>query len=98
MARQALADGAWQADARQRLAAAAARLAALLAPLGEVASTALFATLSLPEPASLYEHLASRGILIRRFDSHDLLRFGLPGSEAEWQRLSLALTEWKARC
>jgi hypothetical protein len=41
VARQALADGAWQAQARRDLALASARLASLLAPLGEVSHCAL---------------------------------------------------------
>lgn len=97
-ARHALADHAWQADTRRRLAAASARLAALLGPLGEVTAAALFATLHLAEANALHEHLARRAILTRCFADHGLLRFGLPGSEAGWQRLTVALDEWKPSC
>jgi cobalamin biosynthetic protein CobC len=67
----------------------------LLAPLGEVKATALFATLTTPHANELHEFLARRGILTRRFDQQPLLRFGLPGDETGWQRLAAALNEWK---
>jgi len=95
VARQALGDTAWQAATRRTLAVAAERLAALLAPHGEVAGSALFATLDTLHTAALYEHLARRAILTRRFDAHGLLRFGLPAGEADWARLAAALNEWK---
>lgn len=95
VARQALADTAWQAQARRELSAAGARLAALLAPLGEVTGCALFATLATAHSGPLYEHLARRAILTRHFPAHDLLRFGLPGAESEWQRLATALADWR---
>jgi cobalamin biosynthetic protein CobC len=95
---QALGDIVWQAQARTELVVAAQRLSALLAPLGEVAGTALFATLSTPNAAALFEHFARRAILLRRFDAHALLRVGLPGTEAEWQRLEQAIAEWKPPC
>jgi cobalamin biosynthetic protein CobC len=94
VARQALLDIDWQAAARHRLLAAGERLHQLLAPLGEVKSTALFATLTSPQAGELHESLARRGILTRRFDQQPLLRIGLPGREAEWQRLADALTAW----
>jgi cobalamin biosynthetic protein CobC len=97
-ARHALADGAWQADTRRRLAAASARLAGLLGPLGKVTATALFATVHTAEASALHEHLARRAILTRCFADYGLLRFGLPGSEAGWRRLGAALDEWKPTC
>lgn len=94
-ARLALHDSAWQAAARPRLLAAGQRLHQLLAPLGEVKSTALFATLTTHQAGELHETLARQGILTRRFDQQPLLRCGLPGNEAEWQRLAGALAAWK---
>ena len=93
VARTALADTVWQAAARQRLLAGSQRLAALLAPLGEVRRTSLFCTLKTEQVGPLYEQLARRAILTRRFDAHGLLRVGLPGSESQWQRLAAALAE-----
>ena len=94
---QALGDTAWQAATRAELAAAGQRLAELLAPLGEVKGTALFATLTAADPLrakALYNFLAGRGILIRRFDQSPLLRFGLPGSDHDWERLTAARDQW----
>ncbi len=100
VARRALADAAWQAAARERLAAASQRLAETLSPLGTVRRTALFCTVAgrdAPLPvAALAAHCARRGILVRRFDPHGLLRFGLPGDEAGWRRLDAAIGEWRA--
>ncbi|HJV92116.1 MAG TPA: threonine-phosphate decarboxylase CobD [Azonexus sp.] len=95
VARLALRDTAWQNAARSRLLAAGERLHQLLAPLGEVKSTALFATLTSPHTAELHESLARQGILTRHFEQQPLLRFGLPGNEVEWQRLGSALADWK---
>jgi cobalamin biosynthetic protein CobC len=94
-ARLALADTAWQAAARPQLQAAGERLRQLLVPLGEVKATALFATLSSPHSNELFDYLARRAILTRRFDQQPLLRCGLPADEAGWQRLATALNEWK---
>jgi len=99
VAKAALDDTAWQAATREKLVATSQRLADLLAPLGSVSRTALFCTVGGGEPpvpvAALAEHFARRGILVRHFDAHGLLRFGLPGDEAEWQRLAAAVAEWQ---
>ncbi len=98
IARCALEDFAWQETTRQRLVAASQRLAALLAPHGEVSRCALFCTLKTPHTATLYEHFARHAILTRRFDAHGLLRLGLPGPSTEWQRLTVALNETRLPC
>ena len=102
VARAALLDTAWQAAARQALATAALRLADVLAPLSgtpdAVTRTPLFCTLRVENQetlAGLDAHFARRAILVRRFDEHDLLRFGLPPDEAGWERLSAAVTAWR---
>ena len=97
MACRALEDSAWQVAARTQLALAGERLGTLLAAHGEVSATPLYATLSSPQAAALHAHLARCNILTRRFDQSELLRFGLPGSAAGWQRLAAALGEWKNR-
>ena len=101
VARAALLDTAWQAAARQALATAALRLAAVLAPLGGTADavtrTPLFCTLRVENQetlAALDAHFARRAILVRRFDEHGLLRFGLPPDEAGWERLSTVVAAW----
>lgn len=91
----ALCDTCWQAEARPRLFTAGERLHALLTPLGEVRSTALFATLTTPHAIELRDYLARAGILVRLFDQQPLLRFGLPGDEMTWERLSTAISNWK---
>lgn len=102
VARHALRDTAWQAAARERLAVSSQRLADLLAPLGAVSRCALFCTLKAAadgaQVAALFDHFARRAILTRRFDQPGLLRFGLPGTESEWQRLHAAVAEWKLPC
>ncbi len=94
-ARLALLDRDWQAAMRASLLAAGQRLHQLLAPYGEVKSTALFATLNTPQAAELLAHLAVHGILVHQVEQASLLRVGLPGSEADWQRLSAALAIWQ---
>ncbi|AXS78690.1 threonine-phosphate decarboxylase CobD [Dechloromonas sp. HYN0024] len=96
VARLALLDTAWQETARQHLQGAGERLHHLLAPLGDVKSTALFATLSSARSAELHEMLARQGILTRHFEQQPLLRFGLPASAADWRRLTAALAAWKS--
>jgi cobalamin biosynthetic protein CobC len=98
VARHALTDTAWQAAARHDLAAQSRRLAEIPAPLGEVGRTALFCTLHTPHVEALFAHLARQAILTRRFDQHGLLRFGLPGSERDWQRLAAAVATWSPAC
>jgi len=99
VARQALADPAWQTAARQRQQQAAQRLAALLASLGPVSSNALFCWLPTARAAEWADALARQGILVRCFDPAGAphipsgLRFGLPANEHEWTRLARALEE-----
>ncbi len=88
----ALADAAWAEAMRGRLAAEAARLDALLGRHGlEVAGgTALFRLVRGPE--GVFGRLGRQGVLVRRFEGRPgLLRFGLPGDEAGWERLGRAL-------
>lgn len=94
-ARRALADADWHAAQRARLRGAAGRLAALLCAtgLGTPAGTAFFQYVVTPRSAELHAALASRAILVRAFAAPAALRFGLPGNEIEWQRLSDCLQE-----
>ncbi len=93
-ARLALADADWQAAQRARLIAATTRLAALLdAHALPNSGTVLFRYTPTSRAATLYEAFARRAILVRCFDAPPALRFGLPGGEADWQRLALALKE-----
>jgi cobalamin biosynthetic protein CobC len=90
----ALADQGWAAATRARLAQAALRLDQVLAAAGlKVAGgTPLFRLVETPAAPALFQHLGHAGILVRRFGPQPAwLRFGLPASEAGWQRLAAAL-------
>jgi cobalamin biosynthetic protein CobC len=93
---QALRDRAWQQAQRVRLGEASARLGCLLAGHG-LASRAggeLFRYALTPQASALAEHCARRGILLRQFHQPAALRVGLPGSDAEWERLAQALGDF----
>jgi cobalamin biosynthetic protein CobC len=90
----ALADTAWAAAMRGRLASEAEALDRLFAAAGlkVVGGTSLFRLVEHPRAGRLHEALASRRIWTRRFLwSSTLLRIGLPPDEAASVRLSNAL-------
>jgi cobalamin biosynthetic protein CobC len=93
----ALADRAWMIEARNRLIAAADRLKAILsgAELEIVGGTPLFQLARTPAASDLFQHLGRAGILVRSFPEHpSWLRFGLPGTEAAWTRLQIAVAAY----
>ena len=62
------------------------------ANLNLVGGTDLFRLTRSETASAVYEKLGRAGILVRAFDDRqDWLRFGLPGSEAEFIRLEEAL-------
>ena len=82
---------------RQRTEQASQRLVDVLnrhgfAPKG---GCALFQWLITPHTERLHEFMAQRGILLRLFVHDSSLRFGLPDTEAHWQRLDDALGAYK---
>ncbi|MDG2531423.1 threonine-phosphate decarboxylase CobD [Caulobacter endophyticus] len=87
-------DTAWADATRANLADDAARLDALLTGAGfeVLGGTSLFRLARTANAARRFESLARAGVLTRPFD-HDasLLRFGLPGFDADWARLAAAL-------
>jgi histidinol-phosphate/aromatic aminotransferase/cobyric acid decarboxylase-like protein len=93
VATQALDDRDWQEAARRRLIRHGERLAALLNQYGLAPSggCALFQWVRTPQAATLHEQLARHGILTRLFDTPASLRFGLPGGDSDWARLTIAL-------
>lgn len=101
----ALDDQVWQAQTAELLQQEGERLRQLLKMHGMHASgTDLFQWCSHHEldgqSEQLWQFMAERGIWLRWFAQglhrpHGL-RFGLPGSEAGWLRLEIALDEWKA--
>jgi cobalamin biosynthetic protein CobC len=91
---RALRDKDWQDATRARLESERTRLKDLLAPFAEngpAMSTPLFVSLPQKTPRTLFDFLRMRGILVRYFPDAGLLRFGLPGDEAQWKRLTFVL-------
>jgi cobalamin biosynthetic protein CobC len=95
----ALADSAWSQAMRERLEGEARRLDAVLVGAGieVVGGTSLFRLVRTTLADRLFHHLGDAGILARCFPGHAAwLRFGLPGSEAAWDRLHSALAEFSS--
>jgi cobalamin biosynthesis protein CobC len=92
----ALGDVGWADATQARLARDAARMDALLSKAGaeSIGGTALFRLVSLPDAIRLHEALAHCHIWTRVFPySTTWLRFGLPGTEEGWARLTAALAD-----
>ena len=90
----ALADETWLERSVTRLEQQAARLDALLATAGFaiVGGTPLFRLAQHEKAAHWFRTFGRRGILVRPFPERgDWLRFGIPGTEADWARLAAAL-------
>ncbi|KRA75517.1 threonine-phosphate decarboxylase [Caulobacter sp. Root656] len=90
----AYADTAWAAQTRLRLIGDAARLDVLLDGAGFeiVGGTTLFRLARAADAPRRFEALARAGILTRPFPwDETLIRFGLPGPQADWLRLADAL-------
>lgn len=92
---RALSDTSWKRRTLKCLADAAQRLDSLLAnsELETIGGTSLFRLTRSSKAHELFNHLGRAGVLVRSF-AHDStwLRWGLPPSEAAWQRLSAALS------
>jgi cobalamin biosynthetic protein CobC len=90
----ALADSAWLRAAAAELEQSAARLDALLQGAGFslVGGTTLFRLAAHDDAAGWFARLGEAGILTRSFPERPRwLRFGIPGSDAAWERLAQAL-------
>jgi cobalamin biosynthetic protein CobC len=90
----ALNDVSWAEATRARLQADAQRLDALLlgAGMAVIGGTDLFRLCECDDAQALYERLGRAGILTRPFAYNPRwLRFGLPGTDADWARLETAL-------
>jgi cobalamin biosynthetic protein CobC len=95
-----LADKSWREAAKRSLAQAAGRLdAMLIATKLEIAGgAALFRLARSSQASELFQHLGRAGIFTRCFSREpSWLRFGLPGNESDWQRLSTALAGFTQR-
>jgi cobalamin biosynthetic protein CobC len=94
----ALADRDWIEKTRRRLADAVARLDTILncAGLDIVGGTTLFRLSRMQAADALFRHLGRAGILTRAFPERPAwLRFGLPAGEPDWQRLQIAMAEFR---
>jgi cobalamin biosynthetic protein CobC len=92
----ALQDHDWAAATRQRLRQASAKLDGIATDTGLslVGGTDLFRLYACSNSDTVYRKLAAEHILTRTFPySKTWIRLGLPGDEAEWQRLSRVLGE-----
>ncbi|MFA9440018.1 threonine-phosphate decarboxylase CobD [Uliginosibacterium sp. sgz301328] len=89
VARHALSDASWQRVQKLRLARASTHLATLLARSGltPTGGCRLFQWVATPRAADLAGGLARHGVLVRHLPAPQALRFGLPASHADWQRL-----------
>ncbi|SEN70333.1 threonine-phosphate decarboxylase CobD [Nitrosomonas marina] len=94
MAIQALLDSDWQHTARQFLQQAGRRLYLLLSQHGlrPDGGCAFFQWIRCENASELFEKLAYQGILVRLFDDPPSLRFGLPCTDSDWQRLDASLS------
>jgi cobalamin biosynthesis protein CobC len=93
---QALADEPWLTRATERLSRSVVRLDDLLASAGFRirGGTRLFRLAAHPQARGWFGRLGRAGILVRVFDERpDELRFGLPGSDEAWTRLSAVLAD-----
>lgn len=91
---RALEDRAWARETAARLKGEALRLDGLAAVAGwrGAGGTDLFRLYGVPDAMAARAHLARARIWVRIFPwSADLVRIGLPGCEAHWQRLSAAM-------
>jgi cobalamin biosynthesis protein CobC len=93
IATQALMDSCWQQQQKSLLQQAGERLEAMVEHFGVMhhSGTALFRWFQTPDAESIQHKLAQQGIWVRRFEEPASLRFGLPASELDWQRLETAL-------
>lgn len=95
---QALRDHAWLAAAQEARAADSHRLDTILTPVAEAAptGTTLYRLIESEKAPDLFTHLGRRGIWVRRFEHNpNLLRLGLPGSDAAWTRLEEAIATYR---
>jgi cobalamin biosynthetic protein CobC len=81
-------DNVWQSETNEKLALCGERLKLLFNGLNyKTVGTVYFQTLYIKNAKAFYETLLSSGIYTRLLDNEDGIRFGLPSSESQWQRL-----------
>lgn len=94
LAKLALSDTEWQTTTRHQLAAQSQRLNDLLSQHGlkPNGSAALFQWVQTTLAFDIHQQLAKQAVFTRYFEKPASLRFGLPGSEAQWDHLEIALS------
>ena len=92
---RALDDHAWQYRTREHLAVESERLRVLLVHYGlpPAGGTLLFQYCPCKSPGAIAQQLEKQALLVRTFDQPGALRFGLPGSQRQWQHLGQALAQ-----
>ena len=91
---EALSEVAWATTTRHKLELSRDRLGRLLNASGMevIGGTSLFRLVTTDQAGAIYQTLAQRGIMVRQFQyDPKWIRFGLPRSEQDWQRLEVAL-------
>ena len=93
VARAALSDRTWQEETRERLHQDSRRLAELLTRNGlpPNGGCELFQWVRTARALEIHEALARQGILTRHFGAVPSLRFGLPATPQDWERVEAAL-------
>ncbi len=96
VAKLALQDSDWQRQTRHRLRHQSQQLNYLLTQhdLAPAGGTDLFQWVKTQKAERLFQHLAKQGILIRLFKSPESVRFGLPATPEQWQRLDVSLNNF----
>ena len=98
--RAALGDLDWQAAKRADLLARAARLDVVLVNAGFTIAggTSLYRYVRHKAAREAVEALGQNGLLVRSFDfDPTALRFGIPATDADFERLAGALDGWRSR-
>ncbi|MBU2872709.1 threonine-phosphate decarboxylase CobD [Marinobacter salexigens] len=90
---QALSDYNWQRQALHRLRGDSGRLRSRLQQVGFalVGGSPLFQTVWADQAQAVAEDFARNGLLVRYFEQPEMLRFGLPASNRDWERLERAM-------
>lgn len=88
-------DEIWQASVKIKIQTMAKRLKDVLKSVGiKTSGTDFYQTLLIKDAGVLYEYLLSQGIYVRLLDNNHGVRFGLPKSESDCNRLKNALADY----
>ncbi len=92
---KALSDYNWQRQTLHRLRRDSDRLRSMLQKFGFtlVGGSPLFQTVWAGQAQALAEGFARNGLLVRYFEQPEMLRFGLPASNRDWERLERAMMQ-----